>query len=163
MSENENRNEWIYFSYKEKVHRYISSRICNASDVEDLTASVFLKVYQKYDSFDEQKASLSTWIYTITQHTVYDYYRTGKQNSELPEILCSEDNIEAALIQEENLEELADALERLEQKERDLILFHYYKEMTLKDIAQMMGVSYATAKNIHQRALGSLRKLLKNI
>ena len=50
---------------------------------------------------------------------------------------------------------------KLNQRERDLILFHYYKELPLKEIAPMMGFSYATAKNIHQKAIKQLRQLLK--
>lgn len=161
MNEQTDKKEWLYAAYKDKVQRYISGKISDFHTVEDLTSSVFLKIYQNYHTFDEQKASLSTWIYTITQHTVYDYYRTNKRLYELPESLCIDGSVEDTLIQQKDLEELADALEHLPQRERDVILLHYYKEMTLKEIAQLMGVSYATAKNIHQRAMIQLKAELQ--
>ncbi|MCQ2477227.1 MAG: hypothetical protein MJ125_05255 [Clostridia bacterium] len=34
-----------------------------------------MKIYEKTDSFDESKASLSTWIYTVARNTLTDYYR----------------------------------------------------------------------------------------
>ena len=60
MTEAEKR-ERIYEEYQEKVRRYISSRIQNPHDAEDLVSCVFLKVYQKLGDFDETRASLSTW------------------------------------------------------------------------------------------------------
>lgn len=161
MGKSEEENDWIYHEYKDKVHGYIRGRTHHAQDAEDLTANVFLKVYQNYHLFDEERASLSTWIYTITQHTLYDYYRTNRTGDEWTEMMAAAEDIESGLLREESLEELADALEQLEEKERDLILFHYYKNMTLKDIAQRMGVSYATAKNLHRRALDKLKCLLR--
>ena len=163
MIKNVKDNDWIYLEYRYKIECYIKSKVTNIEDAQDLLSTVFLKIYQKYHSFDEEKASLSTWIYTITRNTVYDYFRTAKQLCELPEWLPTDDDEYQTLLQEETLEELADALSQLPQRERDLILLHYYKVRSLKEIAPMMGFSYATAKNVHQKALQQLKKLLKNI
>ena len=161
MIENGNGRDWIYLEYRDKVQSYIKSKVNSVQDVEDLLSTVFLKVYQNYSSFDEEKAAFSTWIYTITRNTVYDYFRTAKLFCELPENLPEEEEECFTLFREETLEELADALMKLNQRERDLLLFHYYKELPLKEIAPMMGFSYATAKNIHQKAIKQLRQLLK--
>ena len=67
------RKEKIYAEYFEKVTGYIRSHIENIQDREAIASEVFLKVYAKLDSYDERKASLSTWIYTITKNTVIDY------------------------------------------------------------------------------------------
>ena len=55
------------------------------------------------------------------------------------------------------LEDLADALETLSERERDLIILHYYKGYTLKRISEMMGMSYINVKLIHTKALSMLR------
>ena len=67
--------EKIYRDYHGKVCGYIRSKINSAQDAEDITSDVFVKVYEKLDTFDETKASLSTWIYTITRNTLTDYFR----------------------------------------------------------------------------------------
>ncbi len=159
MTEAEKR-ERIYEEYQEKVRRYISSRIQNPHDAEDLVSCVFLKVYQKLGDFDETRASLSTWIYVITQRTVVDWFRTAKVSSELPEVIPASVDVEASVFQNELLEALAQALETLPERERDLIILHYYTGYTLKDIAGRMGISYTTAKIAHSSALSRLKKLL---
>ena len=49
-------NDWIYSAYKDKVQHYIKSRVANVHDAEDLLATVFLKIYQNINSFDEEKS-----------------------------------------------------------------------------------------------------------
>lgn len=145
----------LYIDYKDKVSAYVRGRIENEHDSEDIISTVFLKIYQKIDRFDGEKASLSTWIYTITRNTVIDYYKTKKMH------IGFSDEIEPEDIAEENddelLDALADALEALPERERDLIILHYYKGYTLKRIAEMMGMSYVNAKIIHAKALSVLR------
>ena len=70
--------EQIYADYYPKVSAYVRSKIANHHDAEDLVSAVFAKVVQKLDSYDPQKASLSTWVYTITRNTVTDFFRTHR-------------------------------------------------------------------------------------
>ena len=145
----------LYLDYKDKVSAYVRGKIANEHDAEDIVSAVFLKVYQKIDRFDEKKATLSTWIYTITRNTVIDYYKTRKIH------IGFSDEIELEDIPEENedelLDALANALERLSERERDLIILHYYKGFTLKRIAEMMGMSYINTKVVHAKALAFMR------
>lgn len=157
------REEDIYAMYKEKVSCYVHGKVESYHDAEDLVSGVFVKVYQHLDDFDEKKASLSTWIYRITQNTVTDWYRTHKRQTELSELIPSRDDVEEGYLKEEMLGALAEALKGLPVRERDLIILHYYSGNTLKTVAGMMGVSYATAKNIHNTALGSLKRRLSKL
>lgn len=152
--------ERVYLDYRDKVRRYISGKVRNIHDIEDLTSDVFVKVYEKLEKFDGEKASVSTWVYTITRNTVIDFYRTNKTCEELPETLVSDDGVDENVIKEESLSELCDALESLDECSRDLIIFHYYKGLTLKEIAEKMSISYSYAKLLHNNALAKLKDFL---
>ena len=152
--------ERVYLDYRDKVRRYISRKVRNIHDIEDLTSDVFVKVYEKLEKFDGEKASVSTWVYTITRNTVIDFYRTNKTCEELPETLVSDDGVDENVIREESLSELCDALESLDERSRDLIIFHYYKGLTLKEIAEKMSISYSYAKLLHNNALAKLKDFL---
>ena len=151
------RKTEIYNEYYQKVRNYILSKINNFYEAEDLCSNVFVKVYEKLDTYDESKSSISTWIFTITRNTLIDYYRKRKIHVELDENLIVEEDDETILT-EENLEIMADALESLDDRLKELILLHYYKEMTLKEIANKMDISYAYAKILHKKALIKLKK-----
>lgn len=147
--------EEIYLTYKDKVSGYVHNKVENYHDAEDLISQVFLKVYQKLDTFDSNKASLSTWIYTITRNTVTDFFRAHRILIPIEDYMTEE--IPAADTNDGALEILADALQNLKERERDLILLHYYKGLTLKEVAVQMQMSYINAKVIHKKALTALR------
>ena len=153
--------EQIYLDYKEKVARYISGRVPDPHTVEDLVCGVFVKAFAALPSYDAGRASLSTWIYSITRNAVIDYYRTLRQFSELQELPVEEEGIEETFLNAEMLTRLAEAVPVLEKRERDLIILHYYSGHTLKAAAQMMHISYSYAKLIHGSTLRKLRKLLE--
>ena len=64
------------------------------------------------------------------------------------------------MLNEETLESLADALGQLPQRERDIIILHYYSGKTLKSIAEIMDISYSYVKLLHAKALKVLREII---
>lgn len=152
--------EIIYRDYHSKVFGYIRSRISSAQDAEDLASDVFVKVYEKLDSFDESKASLSTWIYTITRNTLTDYFRTRKVYDEIPETFEDDSSVEDDVCNAEMLNNLAKALETLDERERDIIILRFYSGKTLKEITEQMDISYAYGKVLQNKAFDKLRKFL---
>lgn len=155
------KGEEIYKEYHEKVLHLIYGKISNYTLAEDLTSDVFVKVFSKLDTFDESKASISTWIYRIAQNTVIDYFRTRKVYSEVPEEIAEESNIDDELLNNETLDALADALSELPERDRDLIILHYYHNLTLKEAAERLGMSYSNAKLVHNKSLVVLERLMQ--
>lgn len=147
----------IYTQYHHKVLSYLNGKVNDSYLAEDICADVFLKVYEKLDSFDETKSSISTWIFTITRNTLTDYFRTRRVFSEIPEDLDEGSDIEEEYCQNEMLDSLADALEGLPERERDLIILHYYSGKTLKEVAECLNISYAYVKILHNKALASMK------
>ena len=152
--------ETIYTQYYSKVMGYIHARIRNRMDAEDLCADVFEKVQRKLPDFDPSKASVSTWIFTITRNTVIDHYRRSRPSEELDENLSDNIELDEGLLNSETLHELASALRSLPEEMRDIIVLRYYDGKPLTEIAEMMGLSYGAVKLRHQSALVKLRKVL---
>ena len=149
--------EQLYKEYRGKVFGYIRSRVNNREDAEDLCEDVFLKAYRASDEFDGERASVGTWIYSITRNTVIDYYRRSRPADELPEDLSDDSSVEDGVLNSEMLEELASALESLPTELTDIIVLHYYDRISLTDIAAKVGISYGAVKLRHQKALMMLK------
>ena len=101
---------FIYTQYRDKVFGFVRSKIFNQTEAEDIVQTVFLKVYSNLDKYDETKASLSTWIYTITRNTVYDYLKEKRDHPVLELIENteeSEEKTDESIWNNETLEELA--------------------------------------------------------
>jgi len=149
----------IYETYKSKVYGYLLSKVGNVQDAEDLCGDVFVKIYAHLDTFDDSKSSLSTWIYNITRNTLYDHFRTSYTASEIDEEYAQVGDFVDDICNDETIQSLADALEKLGERDRDIILLHYYRGDTLKTIAERMDISYSYAKVLHNNALENLKKL----
>lgn len=150
----------LYGQFQGKVLRYLREKVNDTYLAEDLCSEVFLKVYEKLDTFDETKASLSTWIFTITRNTLTDYFRSRRVMGEIPEDLAEESSLEDDVCNASMLDSLADALETLDERERDIIILHYHSGLTLKDVADRVGISYAYVKILHNKALSRMKDFL---
>ena len=153
--------EKIYLEYKEKVFRYVRGKVANVAEAEDVTSEIFLKVQTSLDSYNEEKATLSTWIYTITHNAVCNYYReVSKRALHLDDnaLFSNTDDDVMDEIEKEILKEnLAIALETLSEREQDIVVLYYYHELPLRDIAIKMGITYTNAKFIKHGAIAKLR------
>ncbi len=153
--------EEIYTQYRDKVFGYVKNHVNSIEDAEDITSDIFVKIYSKLDTYDESKASISTWIYSMTSNTVIDFYRTNHIHSEIPEDLTDEgSSVEDEVLSSESLELLAQALSKLPQEQMDIIVLRYYKGLTLQEVAEKMNLSYGVTKLRHREALGRLRDML---
>ena len=152
--------EQVYTDYYGRVMGYISARIRNRADAEDLCSEVFLKVQRKLEEYDDTKASVSTWIFTITRNTLIDFFRRSRPTEELDETLSDGVELDEDLLNEESLSELAAALKKLPRQLMDIVVLRYYEGKPLTEIAGMMGLSYGAVKLRHQNALILLREQL---
>ena len=157
--------EKIHLEYREKVFRYVRGKVASTADAEDVTSEIFLRVQTSLDSYDEEKSTLSTWIYTITHNAVCNYYReVSKRALHLDDnaLFSNTDDVMDEIENEILKENLAIALETLTEREQDIIVLYYYHEIPLRDIAIKMGITYTNAKFIKHQAIGKLRLAMKN-
>ncbi len=155
------KKEDVYRACYGKVRAYVAQKLGNAQEAEDLVSEIFLKVYEKLDTFDETRASVSTWVYSIARNAVIDYYRTRRPTEPLPEALAAQQDMERELLHKDALQDLSRALQQLDTRARDIVILRYYNGLPLKTIALRLGLSYSHTKLLHQAALTRLRRLLQ--
>lgn len=146
--------EKIYNDYHKKVLSYINGQVNDYYLAEDLCADVFVKVYEKIDDFDQEKASLSTWIFAITKNKLIDYYRSRKVDEEFDDSYMVK---ETNLVSNIDLQVLANALKKLDERSKTIVILHYYHDISLKDISVRMNLSYPYVKVLHKKALFILK------
>ena len=154
---------FIYTQYRDKVFGFVRSKIVNQTEAEDIVQTVFLKVYSNLDKYDETKASLSTWIYTITRNTVCDYLKEKRDHPVIELIentVYSAEEPDDSLLNKEALEELACALEKLPQIERDVIILIYYHGKPKTEVAKILDITYGQLRYLHDKALSRLKETL---
>ena len=152
--------EELYQTYHDRVMRFFLCRVADLKDAEDLTSEVFLKAIRALPRFDPEKASPSTWLYTISRNTLTDHLRRNPPSEPLPEDAAENDLTEERLMREDTLRELAAALKTLPTEERDIVILRYYNGYPLTEIARLMCLSYGAVKLRHNKALKTLHLAL---
>lgn len=161
----------VYAEHHSRILGYVCNRVGDLTLAEDITSEIFLKIAEHLGEFDPAKSNLTTWVYTITNRTLTDYFRGRRvfveipedngENGPLPEELIDRSSLDEKLLLEDQLQLLASALKALPQRDRDLIVLHYFNGLTLKTVAEEMGMSYINAKVVHRKVLNKLKDLMK--
>jgi RNA polymerase sigma-70 factor (ECF subfamily) len=152
----------LYEQFMPKVYRYISFRIRDENLVQDLTSIVFEKALTKFSSFNPQKASFSTWIFTIAHNTVIDYFRVRKKDKYLklePPAYTSVQypSPEDEAIRAENTQRLRTFISRLKKREQEVIILKYSNGMSNREIAGMLNLTETNVGSILCRTIRKLR------
>jgi RNA polymerase sigma-70 factor (ECF subfamily) len=154
----------LYEAYFSKIYNFIFYKVMHKEIAEDLVSMVFLKVAEKYDTYDSDKGAVSTWLYAIAQNTVNYYFRTRKIPVSLDDTGYLEPfadfEEQSTLIADETRRLLYLALAELDGRSRDIIAQKYFLEKSLRQIAAEKQMNESTVSTIHNRSLVKLRKKL---
>jgi RNA polymerase sigma-70 factor (ECF subfamily) len=140
------------------------------SEVEDIVQEVFIKAFQKIDTF-RGEAPFEHWLMRLAVRTCYDFLRGHQRNRETPFTELTEpenDWLDRFVVQPESASEEADAarqlvnkiLERLTPPARLVITLLEIEERSVKEIAQLTGWPIPVVKVRAFRARAEMRKIL---
>ena len=153
----------------------------SASDAEDLTQDVFLKVYRNLASFDTEKGSFQTWIATLARNLLVDHFRRtrlDRATDSLDASLSGDGDGGASMAdrladprpsQEDHASGLElkariqQALAQLSPELREAVVFRDLEDMDYKEIAQVLRIPEGTVKSRISRGRGELARLLQRI
>ena len=107
--------EKIYSENYEKFFRYFLSKIRNYQDSEELLNNMFIKVSKHLANFDSSKSSVTTWLYTIANNLIIDYWRSNK-NKYTTISISSSSRYDDEIIQLENINPDSNNIENVELK-----------------------------------------------
>ena len=149
------------------VFSFVMKKVRDENDADEITVNVFSKVLSKLDMFDPH-FQFKTWILTITQNTVIDFWRKkSRENEDSIENLDEVKNQyakspEELLISEEEQKKIIKTIESLDANYQDIIKLRFFEEKSIKEIAEELGISVANTKVRVMRAKKVLAELLKN-
>lgn len=157
----------LYDLYLTPIYRYLFFRVKHAQEAEDLTQTVFLKVFQNVATYRDQGKDPLAYFYTVARHTLIDHWRKKKEY-----VLHDPEDIvrrveargEAEMeFQEEDTAALAalqQALATLSPDQQDALILRFMNDMPTKDIARQLGKSEQAIRQAQSRGLRALRALL---
>ncbi|MCL2084296.1 MAG: sigma-70 family RNA polymerase sigma factor [Oscillospiraceae bacterium] len=151
-------SEQIFSAYRSRIYGYIHSKGVPFSDRDDIFSEIISKALVYEARYDSEKCSLSTWIYMICRSVVVNYFKKQRPEQPLDEALPSDFKLEYGIEYEAQLQELAQSLSRLPERERKIIVLRFYRDMEYGGIAKAMNLTETNVRKICARAIGKLKE-----
>tara|TARA_B100001758_G_scaffold240673_1_gene246547 strand:+ start:398 stop:997 length:600 start_codon:yes stop_codon:yes gene_type:complete len=172
---NEDAFAALLHRYKDRIFRFILSKVRNKDLAEDIFQEAFIKVIKtiKSGSYNEEGKFLP-WAMRISHNLVIDYFRKASRTSFVSEssslnedfnifhTLSSQNpNIEDQITSKERLSQMVELVNYLPDSQKRILNMRIFKDFSFKEIANIEDVSINTALGRMRYALINLRKLIK--
>lgn len=128
-------------------------KVRDENDADEITVNVFSKVLSKLDMFDPH-FQFKTWILTIAQNTVIDFWRKkSRENEDSIENLDEVKNQyakspEELLISEEEQKKIIKTIESLDANYQDIIKLRFLKKRASKKLLKSWGFLWPIPKSV---------------
>ena len=161
--------EKYYNQYYQIVYGHFMKKIQDPVESEDLTMEIFLKCWEKFDTFDSTKASFGTWLFVIVNNRLKNYYRDRKEFDPIDDIEQQgglTDSFEDDLLEIEYFvcmrKYLAEALDLLPEIQRTIVIQKYYRNKNANEIAVEVGLSSVNVRVQLSRAIAKIKKYFED-
>ena len=130
---------------------------------EECATEAALRILDAHFPYDTE---FEPWAYTIVSMSCLRFFRDGTKKSVIPPQNLVELDEElpdldtARLMEGTDQSDLLDAISELPDARRQVIQLHYFKGMSLPEIANTLGKSAGATHSLHFNALRDLRKIL---
>ena len=153
----------IYTDLAGPVAAYLRAK--GVSEVEDVTSDVFLAVFTGMGRFVGDEAALRSWVFTIVHRRVIDGWRRGGRRPDVVPYDAERDlrvsrSAEVAALELVGEERALALIGLLTDEQRDVLVLRVVADLTVDDVATVLGSTPGAVKALQRRGLASLRRIL---
>jgi RNA polymerase sigma-70 factor (ECF subfamily) len=150
-----------YDLYADSLFRFCFFRIHSREQAKDITQEIFTKTWD-YIRKGNQIKHIKAFLYTTARHLIIDHVRKRKEQSlEYLQENGFDQSVKPSQIQDLETQTALEAIHKLDEKYRDVLLMRHIDGFSPKEIAKMLVESEnAVSVRIH-RGLALLREMLK--
>jgi RNA polymerase sigma-70 factor (ECF subfamily) len=144
-----------------RIYRYISYKVDNLRDAEDLAGEVFVRML---GAIQGQKGDLEAWLFRIAGNVVTDHYRKRAVRSgevELPDEIAGGNDPGAAVERKLDGDRLRKGLQALTEEQKETVILRFVMGYEHDEVAALMGRSGGAIRALQFRALAALRDALE--
>jgi len=153
----------LYDKHVVRVYRHIYYLVNDSREAEDLTAQTFLKAWEAIDRYKERGAPFVAWLLRIAHNLTVSFLRSKRDHSELDDTYVDPKmgrNPEDALEQSTDEKSVREAVLKLRDEQRQVIMLRFVEELDYREVAAVIGKSVPAVRVIQHRALGNLRRIM---
>jgi RNA polymerase sigma factor (sigma-70 family) len=159
----------VFDAYFAEIHRYAAKRL-GPDAAADVAAQTFLEAFRQRRRYDQERASVRTWLYGIATKVIGRHrraelraLRTLARLSPDRDAAEHADQVDSRVSAEGLRGELAQAITALPRGQRDVLLLVALAGLSNEEVASALGIPYGTVGSRLSRARTTLRKALGGV
>ena len=141
----------LFLKYQDYVYNIVFGIVGSADEARDIVQEVFVQVYRSLASF-RRGSRFATWLYRIAVNRAVDAARSARSRRWLPldETLRAtpdpSDNPAQAMNRRAEHDAVQSVLMQVPVRHRDVLVLRYYQDLSVEEMAEVLGCSVAAAK-----------------
>ncbi len=143
-----------YVECQSGLYRFIATLVPNRADAEELFQEASLTAWKIRDRFDPMR-EMSPWLCGIARNLVAAHYRKQKAGALTldPDIVerLGQQQMDEEMVLRERARALNQCLEKLSDRQRDLVRQYYHSDQTIQSFSQAQGLSAEAVYKMMQR------------
>jgi RNA polymerase sigma-70 factor (ECF subfamily) len=149
--------EHLYDAYHRLVFGIALRMLNDTTMAEDLTQSVFLKIWKSPDAFRD--GNFGAWLARVTRNGALDVLRSraSRATAEIPSDIATEGSIDEIVFAKIDSQRVRSALAALPDEQRSPIEMGFFGGITHEEIARRTGIPLGTVKTRIRSGLRRLR------
>jgi RNA polymerase sigma-70 factor (ECF subfamily) len=149
----------LYQANFHRVYAYISSRVHERHEAEDITSEVFHEALAHIREYEYRGVPFIAWLMRIAAHAITDRWKKSSREELLADDDPDEGHHAATLERRALLNQLVD---ELPQDQRLIVVRRFIEQRSIRDIATELHRSEGAIKQLQFRALQTLRTLMRS-
>ncbi|SDE08292.1 RNA polymerase sigma-70 factor, ECF subfamily [Paenibacillus sp. UNCCL117] len=156
-------------AYGKDVWNYAYSITRKWDQADDITQEVFIKVFRNLYTF-RSESSVKTWLLAITRNMTLDYRKSAflRKVTLVDAFSAKEEQAAASSAEQEvmgrlRMNEMWDLVLKLPVKYREVLILFAHHQLSMKEIADVLGVSEGTVKSRLFHARGKISRLKESL
>ena len=157
--------EKLHDMYAENICGVINSIVRNDERAQEICQDVFVKIWNKSDSYSTSKGRFFTWILNIARNAAIDEMRSKSHKQQKQNLsadyfvgILDRANEEETTIDTRGLKKL---VKKLKTKCLEIIEMLYYRGYTQKEVAEELAIPLGTVKTRNRSCISQLRDAMK--
>ncbi len=148
----------IWHEMNEQLFNFVNQKVKDSDSSKDIVQDVFIKVFSRIDTL-KNKDKIVSWIFQITRNEIITHFRKHKfqdSSEEIPELEVLDDNLTY-----EFSKCMLPMINSLPEKYKEAIKLSEINNISQKELAERLNISYSGAKSRVQRGREMLKSSLQ--
>ena len=157
----------LYSHFAPRIKAMMMKMSPDSSVAEEVAQEAMIALWRKAHSFDPNKASLSTWLFTIARNLRIDRFRAKKKDNLDPNepmlLPSAEPSAEETVFRGEESIKVRSCISKLPEDQQEVVGLAFMEGMTHQEIADNLGIPLGTVKSRLRLSFEKLRPMLKEL